>query len=43
MERMQEVGVEKIQFKTYEGMEHSATEEEIDDVCEWLGAVLPAH
>ena len=30
-----------VDFRIYEGMEHDATEGEIDDVCDWLAKVLP--
>lgn len=38
---MREKGVKDVQFKRYRGMEHSATEQELDDVQDWLLARLP--
>jgi hypothetical protein len=34
-------GGDEIEYKEYEGLEHSASPEELDDLTDWLRRVLP--
>jgi lysophospholipase-2 len=40
-EALRAMGVSSIEFKTYRGMAHSACEEELSDVFDWLRRVIP--
>ena len=40
-DRMRQVGMTNLDFRIYSGLEHSANEEELMDVVDWLERVLP--
>lgn len=42
-ERMRQVGMSDLNFRVYNGLEHSANEEELMDVADWLEGVLPSE
>mmetsp|Transcript_66517 Transcript_66517/g.116051 ORF Transcript_66517/g.116051 Transcript_66517/m.116051 type:complete len:104 (-) Transcript_66517:10-321(-) len=39
---LQELGFRNVELREYEGMGHEVCEEELDDVAEWLGNVIPS-
>ena len=41
-EVLKEAGMESVTLNTYRGLAHSANEEELADVMEWLQTVLPS-